>query len=152
MKTFMHFVNGIVAVADAFAGTVVSTLVSLKNNKTAVFVIHKGAGATGTSTITVEAADDNVPTTTQAIPFKYQEILTDDTHSVLKSATATGFATTAGANQKYIIYANSSDVGVDDYNYCRVKAVEVVDSPVLGGIIAILTEPAVDKEVQNTVL
>lgn len=148
MKGFNHLVKGLDPVADAFSGTVYSDIISLKNHGEIEFVIYKGVGATGTSTITVEASDDTSGSNVSAVPFKYQAITSGDTHGVLTDAAATGFTTTAGNSQLYRIYAERSKLIASGYKYIRLKAVEVVDSPVLGGILAILKDPDIDRPVQ----
>ena len=150
MKEFNHVVNALVPVADAFAGTKYTDIINMKDFSHIQFVIQKAAGAVGTSTITVEACDDVVPTNVVAIPFKYQACTTGDTFGALTTAEATGFATTAGANQLYKIEVDSDALAASGYGYIRLKAVEVVDDPVLGGIIAVLTEPRYGQEVPNT--
>ena len=150
MKEFNHVVNALVPVADAFAGTKYTDIINMKDFNHIQFVIQKAAGAVGTSTITVEACDDVVPTNVVAIPFKYQACTTGDTFGALTTAEATGFATTAGANQLYKIEVDSDALAASGYGYIRLKAVEVVDDPVLGGIIAVLTEPRYGQEVPNT--
>lgn len=134
----VHFVKGLDAVADAFAGTVTSDIVNMKAYSGVTFVIHKGVGATGTSTITVEACDDVSGTNTTAIPFRYKAITSGDTEGPLTAATASGFATTAGSSQLYVIEVDAEELGDTGYGYCRCKAVEVVDSPVLGGILVLM--------------
>lgn len=152
MKKTNHLVNALLPVADAFAGTVYTDVINMKDFNHVQFVIQKGAGATGTSTITVEACDDVVPTNVSAVPFKYQACTTGDTFGVLTDAAATGFATTAGANQMYKVEVDADALAASGYGYIRLKAVEVVDSPVLGGIIAVLTESRYGQEVPNTAI
>lgn len=152
MKRFNHVVNALLPVADAFAGTVYSDVINMKNWNHAQFVIQKGAGAVGTATITVEACDDVVPTNVSAVPFKYQKCTSGDTFGELTAAEATGFATTAGANQMYKIEVDSDALVVSGYSYIRLKSVEVVDDPVLGGILAVLTEPRYSNEVPDTAI
>lgn len=140
----LHFVKGLDPVADAFAGaTVYSDVVDMQDYGECVFVIHTGVGATGTSTLTVEACDDIVPTTTSAIPFRYKAILSGDTHGALTAAAAAGVATTAGNSKIYVVEVQASDLLASGYRYVRLKAAEVVDSPVLGGILIILASPRV---------
>ena len=129
-----HWVVGLAAVADAFAATVSSDVVSMKDAIAATFWLHKAVGATGTSTITVEACDDTVPTTTSAIAFKYRANTATDVWGALTNATSSGFATTAGSNQNYEITVDADQLANSGYGYVRLKCVEVVDSPVLGGI------------------
>jgi hypothetical protein len=152
MKSFLHFVKGLDPVADAFTGTVYSDIISLKNHNHITFVVYKGVGTTGTSTLTVEACDDVSATTTSAIAFKYRAITTGDTHGAFTSATTSGFTTTAGSSQLYAIEADAQQLATSGYQYVRLKAVESADSPVLGGILAILSEPRDDKPVQATTI
>lgn len=139
--TNLHFVKGLDPVADAFAGTVVSDVVDLSNHQSALFIIHKGVGATGTSTITVEACDDIVPTNTTAVPFYSKNITATDVQGVVTPRAATGFVTTAGSSQMYAIQVHAEELANVGYRYVRLKAVEVVDSPVLGGIAIALCSP-----------
>ena len=152
MKTYTHLVKGLDPVADAFAGTVSTDVVSMKNHETVEFYIYKGVGATGTSTITVEACDDIVPTTTSAIAFRYQAITTGDTHGAMTEAAAAGFATTAGSSQLYKVSVDSQALAVSGYEYVRLTAVEVVDSPVLGGVMISLTGARYDQAVQESAI
>lgn len=152
MKSYSHIVKGIDPVADAFTGTVSTDVVSMENHETVEFTIYKGVGATGTSTITVEACDDIVPTTQLAIPFRYQTVVTGDTHSDMIEVAATGFATTAGSSQLYKVSVDAEALAVSGYKYVRLTAVEVVDSPVLGGIMVTLLTPRYDRAVQESAI
>lgn len=131
----LHLIKGLDAVADAFSGTVYSDVVNVKNLHRVLFLLHAGVGATGTSTITVEACDDVVPTNVSAIPFHYRQILSGDTEGALTAATAAGFATTAGSSKLAAVEVREDALAASGYGYVRLKAVEVVDSPVLGGIV-----------------
>lgn len=137
----LHFVKGLDAVADAFAGTVTSDIVSLRNHNKAIFLVHKGVGLTGTSTITVEACDDTAGTNASAVPFRYRAVTSGDTPGALTTATSAGFTTTAGSSQLYLVEVEAEALAASGYSYVRLKAVEVANDPVLGGIIAILAEP-----------
>lgn len=152
MKEFNHIVKGLDPVADAFAGTVYSDIINMENWGHIQFLIYKGVGATGTSTITVEACDDVTPSNVSAIPFRYQAITSGDTEGAPTAATAAGFATTAGSSQLYKIEVDSDALGASGYGYIRLKAVEVVNDPVLGGILAILTEGKYKDAVPETAI
>lgn len=157
MRTMMEtlkFVKGLDPVADAFAGaTVYSDVVSMRNHKRVLFALHIGVGATGSSTFTVEACDDVVPTTTEAIPFWSREILTGDTESAITRRAAAGFINTVGSSKIILIEVDAEDLAeAGDYGFVRLKAAESVDSPVLGGILIILGESAVQEDVQPTVI
>lgn len=136
-----HFVKGIDPVAD-FADTVQSSdVVSMRGHEKLLAVIHKGVGTTGTSTITVEACDDVVPTNTTAIPFRYRAMTSGDTAGAITLATAAGFTTTAGSSQLYLVEVDAEAVAAAGYTFVRVKMTEVVNSPVLGGMLLMLLNP-----------
>lgn len=143
----LHLVKGLDPVADAFAGTVSSDVVNLSLYGRAAWVIIKGVGTTGTSTITVEACDDVVPTNTTAVAFKYKAITTGDTTGATTSATTTGFVTTAGSSQLYIVEIDAEAIASTGYKYARLKAVESVDAAVLGGILCVLGNPRSAQDV-----
>lgn len=147
-----HWVKGLDPVADAFAGTVRSDVVRGGNHRSVTFLIYKGVGATGTSTITVEACDDVTPSNTSAIPFKYRACTTGDTWGTLTDATTSGFATTAGSSQLYEIIVDTDELGDTGYKYVSLKAVEVVDSPVLGGILVLMNQPRIAQATPATAI
>lgn len=147
-----HWVKGIDPVADAFAGTVRSDVVRGGNHRSVTFLIYKGVGATGTSTITVEANDDVTPSNSTAIPFKYRACTTGDTWGALTDATTAGFATTAGSSQLYSIIVDNDELGNTGYKYLSLKAVEVVDSPVLGGILVMMGQARIAQATPATAI
>ena len=130
--------KGLDAVADAFAGaTVYSDVIDAANFQQIAFLLHKGVGTTGTSTVTVEACDDTTPSNTTAAAFRYRKSTTGDTWGALTDVASTGVATTAGSSQLYVFIADPRDIIATGYRYVRLKCAEVVDSEVLGGIIVI---------------
>lgn len=152
MRSIIHACKGLDPVADAFAGTVYTDVVSMREYKLAVFSIYLGVGTTGTSTITIEACNNFTPSLQSAIPFAYQEIASGDTHGALTKATSAGFTTTAGSSKIIKIYVNASDLGASGYPNVRLKAVEVANDPVLAGISIDLMEPRYDMEIPNTAI
>lgn len=139
----LHLVKGLDPVADAFSATVTTDVVNMRDYSEVAFLIHKGVGATGTSMITVEACSDATPSATAAVPFHYRRIANSgDTHGTWTAATAAGFNTTAGSSEMYLIVVSADDLVASGYSWVRLKAVEVVDSPVLGGIAIIMGQPA----------
>lgn len=146
-----HVVKGLDAVADAFAGTVTSDVVKMAGYAFAEFLLHKGVGATGTSTITVEACDDAAGNNPVAVPFKVQKYTgSDDLPGAVTDVAAAGFVTTAGSSQLYSIQVDSQSLG--NKAWCRLKAVEVVDSPVLGGILIALHGPRYATDIPETAI
>ena len=152
MDLELHFVNAIVPVADAFSGTVNSDVIEA-NGEGVLFVLYKGVGTTGTSTITIDACDDTTPSNTTAVPFIYRVTsAAGDTWGAWTAATTTGFVTTAGSNLMAQIYVDAAELAEEGYEYCRLTAIEVVatDDPVLGGVLAAVVNPR--YQVQNSSL
>lgn len=146
-----HIVKGLDAVADAFAGTVQSDVVKMAEYAVARFILHKGVGATGTSTITVQSCDNAAGDNPVAVPFKVQKYTgSDDLPGEVISVAAAGFATTAGSSQLYVVEVDSQSLG--DNGWVFLKAVEVVDSPVLGGILIELLGPRYATDIPNTAI
>lgn len=137
----LHFVKGLDPVADAFSGTVYSDIVDFSQHQEMLFVVYKAAGATGTSALTVQACDDISASNSTAIPFWYRAITSGDTHGTFTAATTTGFTTTAGASQLYVIGVTQEQMIASGYKYLRLKAVEDANDPVLGGILIIGCQP-----------
>lgn len=147
---YLHPVKALDPVADALAGTVYSDVINMKNIIRGAFVIHKGVGATGVSTVTVEACDDVTPSNTSAIAFEYQKNTTGDAFAALGKATSAGVALTAGSSQVNVIYVDAARLGASGYGYVRLKAVESTDSPVLAGILFIPLEVRDDQEIPES--
>lgn len=135
-----HFVNALVPVADAFAGTKETDIIRVDGDGIE-FTVYSGVGATGTSTFTVEACDDVSATATTAVPFWYKEVATDPGDTEWTLATASGFTRTAGSNYACRIFVPADLIGQTGRAFARLKAVEVVDSAVLGGILASIVNP-----------
>ncbi len=150
MDRFLQPIKGLDPVEDAFAGTVTSDVINMKNIMEGAFVIYKGVGATGTSTITVEACDDVTPSNTSAIEFEYQDNTSEDTYEGIKKATSEGFTTPAGSSQVYVIYVHAAKLAASGYGYVRLKATEVVNSPVTGGILFIPLKTRFESEIPES--
>lgn len=136
-----HIGIGLSPLADAFAGTVYSDVINMENFGKCRFLVFGGVGATGTSTFTVEACDDTVPTNVSAVAFHYRQQSANDVQGTLTAATASGFTCTAAADRNITIEVDQEALIASGYGYVRLKAVESVDSPVLGGIMFELCEP-----------
>jgi hypothetical protein len=145
-----HLVKGLDAVADAFSATVTSDVVNLKDYYGARFVVHKGVGATGTSTLTIEACDNANGDNPVAVPFFSQShIGGDDVPADVVARSASGFTTTAGSSQLYVCEVPADKLPAGK-SWVRLKSVEVVDSPVLGGILIELYGPRYAAHVPAT--
>ena len=137
----LRVVNALPPVADAFAGTVYPTGVNISGIGKLFFIIQKGVGTTGTSTVTVVAGDDASPLTESAVPFVYRRVASNNTTiGTVTRATAAGFTTTAGSSDTYVIEVDAQELGASGYKYCHLKLVESVDAAVLGGVIALGTD------------
>ncbi len=137
----MHIVHGLAPVADAFAGATVNSDVIKANCEAVLFLVYQGVGTAGTSTITVEACDDNVPTNQTTVPFYYRANTTSDTWGDWTAATTTGFATTAGSDDIYQIWVDVAELAEEGFEFVRLDMAEVDNFPVLGGILVLLINP-----------
>ena len=150
MNFDVHLMKGLDAVADAFSGTVYSDIVQAAGEGV-LFVLYKGVGATGTSTLTVEACSTITASVTAAVPFIYRISTGTDVWSAWTAATVTGFLTTAGSSQLYQIYVDAAELAEEGYKYVRLAAVESVDSPVLGGILVAIVAPRYQPTVESLI-
>jgi hypothetical protein len=131
-----HAEMGLAPVADAFdTATGVTDVINMRDHERIRFTLFWGVGATGTITITVEACDDVVPTNTSAIPFRYRVTPAGGAPGAILAATAAGFTTTAGSNQIVEVEVTAEALSASGYSYIRLKPTEVVNSPILGGIL-----------------
>lgn len=143
-----HIVNGLYPVADAFATSMTTDYVNLKNYRKATFLIHTGVatGGTANGVITVLAASDAAGTGAGAVAFKYRKVAsstTVDAWGALTDAAAAGVAMTAGSNYLYEVEVTAEDVeGADPGNpFVALKVTEDSNDPVVAGVICILSSP-----------
>lgn len=147
----LHYVNALPPVADAFAGAAVVSDVIKVTGQGIEFLVWTGVGATGTSTFTVLACDDVTPSNTTAVTFWYKEVTSDPGDTTWTLATTSGWTRTAGSNAMFRIWVPADLVGAAGYGYAQLKAVEVTDSPVLGGILAILHGADFDPNISTVI-
>lgn len=157
----LHFVPLASAYADSWddfmegaggsAGVVYTDIFNLAKYRKVLFVVQKAGGATGTATITVESCDDTTPSTPTAVAFKYKASTTLDTFGATTACASTGLATTAGADQCYLIEVDASDLNSTD-KYVRLKLTELVDAECEGTILTILGDARIDEDVHDTAL
>jgi hypothetical protein len=121
---------------DLFNGNLTTDIISLANYGSAIFVLTKGPGATGTAVITVESCDDTSATTTTAVAYTYAVCTSGNTWGNLTAATSSGFTTTAGANQCYMIEIRDDQLSGTD-KYVRAVFTESANDPVDGSVISI---------------
>ena len=133
--------NGFIAAnEDIFNGNPSTDIVSLENYNDVYFIITKNAGATGTAVVTVDSCDTVVPGTATAVAFEYKAMTTIDTMGAWTAATSSGFTTTAGANQLYVIHVSAAGL-YSTNKFVRMTMTESVDSPCDGAVIAFLANP-----------
>jgi len=145
-----HLVKGLDPVADALAGTVYSDVINMADYAGATFIIYKGVGTTGTSTITVNACDDISASNETAITFRYKAITATDVEGALTAAAVAGFTTGAGSSEIYAIEIDSEELGDTGYQYARLKAVESANDPVLAGILIVMSGGRYKQDVPAT--
>lgn len=147
----LHYVNALPPVADAFAGAAVVSDVIKVTGQGIEFLVWTGVGATGTSTFTVLACDDVTPSNTTAVTFWYKEVTSDPGDTTWTLATTSGWTRTAGSNFMARIWVPADLIGAQGYAYAQLKCVESVDSPVLGGILAILHGADFDPNISTVI-
>lgn len=136
-----RFINALPPAANNFASTVYPAGVNIAGIGRLAFIIQKGVGTTGTTTVTVLAADDASHTNSSAIPFTYRRIASNNTTiGAVTVATSTGFTTTAGSSDLYVIEVDAQALAATGYKYAFLKMVESAASAVLGGVIAFGTD------------
>jgi H+/gluconate symporter-like permease len=105
----------IAAAEDMFNGNISSDVIDMGQYAECMLVITTLAGATGTATVTVNSCDDNTPTTTTAVAFRYRRI-SGSTPGAWTAAAAAGFTTTASANDIYQCVVESNGLsGTDQF-------------------------------------
>lgn len=131
--------NVLVPVADRFNTDPDTAPVLCENFGKVLFILLKGAGATGTATVIAKAASDASKTGAEAIPFKYKTI-DSDTVGALTAGTTSGITAGAGANLAIGVEVDVRDCP-DGKNYVYLDLTEVANDPVTGGVVAILHSP-----------
>jgi hypothetical protein len=137
-------------VADAFAGTIYTDVVSLSEYEEALFTLYWGVGTTGTTLVTVESCDDFTPTNQEAVEYEYKRVSAGETNTKWTAVTSAGFTTTAGSHQAYVIRAKAENQFLN-YPNVRLKCVEVANAALLGGCLIQMAKPSYDSEVLNAV-
>ena len=146
-----HFVNVLPPLADGLDDSS-TDIVKMAEFGKVVFFIQTGVGATGTSTVTIEACDNVTPSNTSAVPFHYRKISVADTHAAVTAVLAAGVDTVAGSNDMYAFEVDADALAEDGngYEYVRLTLVEVTDSPVLAGISALMLDARYASAVDRT--
>ncbi len=146
----LRIAKGLDPVADAFAGTVYSDVLRVSEAHKAFFLIYKGVGTTGRSTVTVLASSTNSPDTVTAVPFRYRRLNNSDSPGAVTEATASGFVTTAGSSDLYAIEVDMKALAATGYKFVVCRMVESVDAEVVGAILAMLVPRYADHSATIT--
>ena len=132
---------------DVWAGSATGSGVHLENYKRLAFLVPTGSSDTdscGTATITVNSAISATGDGTD-FAFKYRTCSSGGVHGTLTDATSTGFTTTQGRLWSYIIEVDPSTAASagtnNDFDFVKISFAEVVNKPVTGCVIAVLSEP-----------
>jgi hypothetical protein len=125
---------------DLFNGNLTTDIISLANYGSAIFVLTKGPGATGTAVVTVESCDDTSATTSTAVAYNYAVCTSGNTWGNITAATSSGFTTTAGANQCYLIEIRDDQLSGTD-KYVRAVFTESANDPVDGSVVSLGMNP-----------
>lgn len=133
-------VIGKAPVADIFNGDPVSDYVNGGLYGKIQFLLTKGVGTTGTATLTVLCSATNAGSSTTAIAFKYRVSTDGDSFGDVTAATTSGFTTTAGSNQMYLIEVDAADL-TEDKPFVALKMTETVDDPCVGAVSILLANP-----------
>ena len=146
--------------------TVTTDIVNLENYKKLSYIVHTGASAANTPTITVLAGVSNASAAT-AIAFKYRTQIAgtggasgttgSDVPSALTDATSTGFTmTTAKAGGVYIIEVDPSTVAAGGTDYDHVTMLLTNDGSTAAaqiyGVTAVLSEPRYPQGILQTAI
>lgn len=136
----------IAANEDIFDGDPISDVISMSKYESVLFIIVKNAGATGTATCILYSCDNFTPSTATAMVGKYKVCTSGNTWGAWTALATTGFTTTAGANQCYMILANAEDLVEGDVGV-KLAMTEVEDDPCDGAVLCIGVEPRYSKDV-----
>lgn len=157
-----HIVQGLVPVADAFAGGVSTDVISLRDYGRVTFVIITGAREdTGISNVvTVDACDNATPSTTVAMPFYRQSLpwsTTVDTWAAPALVAATGYNFTSNntaANCVHIVEVTADMVSAAaaGYGFVRCTVAETANKTITAAILVILSEPRYPQTVPATAI
>jgi hypothetical protein len=155
-----HIVNGLYPVADAFATTGVSDVISLENYESICFIIHTGNSTGGDSdgVVTVSACDTVVPGNSVAMAFRYRTCAssaTVDTWSSPTAAASTGVALNGADNTMLAVEVTADEVltagltNSTEYStpFVQLTVTEDTDDPVVAGILCILSGPRYPQDV-----
>ena len=130
--------SGLKPASDRFSGVNTVNWFSMSLYDKALGILDVGIGASGTAVVTARAASDSSGTGAEAIAFKRRRIgASSDTAGTLTATASTGFTTTAGGGDMYLLEIDATDLP-DGKHYVQFYLTEGVDSPVAAALTVIL--------------
>ena len=143
-----HFISTALAPdADRYTGDPATDVYNMKLYDHITFIVHHGAGGTGTVVVTVEECTAAAGTGATAIPFRYRVgASTGVSLGALTSVAATGVTISATANQILVVEIDAAELSGDS-PFVRLQLTEGVDSPVDASVTAILSKPSYSEAV-----
>lgn len=154
-----HVVLGLEPKADRFDTSATTDFISLANYGRITFVIATGNSTSDTSngTVTLVCSAAAGGTSTSALAFKYRVCAsssTVDTWGALTDATTSGFSMTAGDNYHYSceVTADSVEAQAAGKYFVALRVTEVTNDPIVGAVLAILSEPRFPQAVPVTAI
>lgn len=138
----LHMFTALAPLADRFSGAGVKTkTVNSTMSESTGFLVSRGAGATGTAKLTVEACDavDGGGSNTQ-IPFYYKVATAPDAYAGIQyqGTPATGYTFPADANLDLMVEIPTRQLP-EGKPYVRLSFDEVANDPVDGCVVGFTT-------------
>ncbi len=162
---YNHIVNGLVPLADRFAGTVVTDWINMEGYERCTFIVHTGNSTGGASdgVMTIVAADDNTGTNPVTTPFYYSasaSSTTVDTWSAPVLTAATGQAMVGTDNYIYafevtaaqVLAAGRGDTPAHNATHVKLSHAEDTDDPIVASVLVILSNPKNATNVPRTAI
>lgn len=141
-----HVINALSPSADRGNTSPVTDVINMANYQKCVFIVQEIANVTstaGTFSMKPQSVDNVTSSNATDLPFYYSK-KTTGASSVWGAwtAVAAGASVSITANEDTIwqIEVNSRDLPATQ-KYIQLKLTEVVNAPVVAGVIAILTKP-----------
>lgn len=156
-----HIVQGLVPVADAFAGGVSTDVISLKDYGRVTFVIITGAiEDSGISNVCkVQGCDNTTPSNTTDMTFHRQSLqwsTTVDTWGARALNASTGYNFTSNnavANAVHIAEVTADMVKAETgYDFVRLNIAETANKTITAAVLVILSEPRYPQAIPATAI
>lgn len=150
----LKFVQGLVPLADRFAGTLSGAFVNVREYGHLTGVIYMGANSSGDTDVSVRKSSSVTGANSTAIDFWYKETSTSATSDIYSDLTLINSGSTfrtsvALTDQTYVIEVDTHGLG--DYNYINIRAVENTNNANTGGLLYILSQPRFAGDDKRTV-